>query len=80
MVVPPDINDLPQAELKQLLLKLQEENAELNRQNAELREEIARTQPAVSLAIGNLLDRLTAAQCANYFRNAGYASSQFGAA
>ncbi len=42
MVVPPDIDGLPPAELRQLLLKLLENNAELKRQNAELREEIAR--------------------------------------
>ena len=42
VVVPPDIDGLPPAELRQLLLKLLEENAELQRQNAELHEEIAR--------------------------------------
>jgi hypothetical protein len=42
VVVPPDIDGLPPAELKQLLLRLLEENAELRRQNAELHEEIAR--------------------------------------
>jgi hypothetical protein len=42
MVVPPDIDGLPPAELRQLLLKLREENAELKRRNAELSEEIAR--------------------------------------
>jgi hypothetical protein len=36
VVVPPDIDGLPPTELKQLLLKLLEENAELKRQNAEL--------------------------------------------
>lgn len=41
MVAPPDIDGLP-PELKQFLLKLLVENAELKRQNAELREEIAR--------------------------------------
>ena len=35
MVAPPDIDGLPPAELRQLLLKLLEENAELKRQNAE---------------------------------------------
>ncbi|HMD59768.1 MAG TPA: transposase, partial [Steroidobacteraceae bacterium] len=42
MVVPPDIDGLPSAELKQLVLKLLEENAEQTRVMAELREEIAR--------------------------------------
>ena len=42
VVVPPGIDGLPPAELRQLLLKLLEENAELKQQNAELREEIAR--------------------------------------
>ena len=42
MVVPPDIDGLPSAELKQLLLKQLEENAEQTRVIAELREEIAR--------------------------------------
>ena len=42
MVAPPDIDRLPPAELKQLLLKLLEENAEQKRAIAELREEIAR--------------------------------------
>ena len=46
MVVPPDIDGLPPAELRQLLLKLLAENAELKRQNAELREEIARLKGA----------------------------------
>jgi putative transposase len=39
-----------------------------------LRKPAARTQTAVSLAIGNLLHGFTAAECANYFRNSGYAS------
>jgi hypothetical protein len=34
-----------------------------------LRKAAARTQAAVSLAIGHLLDSFTAAECANYFRN-----------
>jgi putative transposase len=38
-----------------------------------LRKAAARTQAAVSLAIGRLLDSFTAAECANYFRNSGYA-------
>src|SRR5277367_4729227 len=42
VVVPPDIDGLPSAELKQLVLKLLEENAEQTRVMAELREEIAR--------------------------------------
>ena len=41
-----------------------------------LRKAAARTQAAVSRAIGHLLDSFTAAECANYFRNSGYASSQ----
>jgi len=41
VVAPPDIDGLP-PELKQFLLMLLAENAELKRQNAELREEIAR--------------------------------------
>jgi hypothetical protein len=40
-----------------------------------LRKAAARTQAAVSLAIGHLLDSFTAAECGNYFRNSGYASS-----
>ncbi len=42
MVVPPDIDGVPPAELKQLLLKLLQENAEQKRVITELREEIAR--------------------------------------
>jgi Transposase IS66 family len=42
VVVPPDIDGLPPAELKQLVLRLLEENAEQKRVIAELREEIAR--------------------------------------
>ena len=42
MVVPPDIDGLPPAELKQLVLKLLEENAELRRVITELRDEVAR--------------------------------------
>jgi Transposase IS66 family len=42
VVAPPDIDGLPPAELRQLLVKLLAENAELTRQNVELREEIAR--------------------------------------
>ena len=42
VVAPPDIDGLPSAELKQLVLKLLEENAEQTRVIAELREEVAR--------------------------------------
>lgn len=42
MVVPPDIDGLPPAELKQLVVKLLEENAEQRRVIAELRDEVAR--------------------------------------
>jgi Transposase IS66 family len=42
VVVPPAIDGLPPAELKQLVLRLLEENAEQKRVIAELREEIAR--------------------------------------
>jgi Transposase IS66 family len=42
VVVAPAIDGLTPVELKRLLLKLLEENAELQRQNVELREEIAR--------------------------------------
>ena len=42
VVAPPDIDGLPPAELKQLMLKLLEENAEQTRVIAELREEVAR--------------------------------------
>jgi len=42
VVAPSNIDGLSPAELRQLLLKLLEENAELKRQNAGLREEIAR--------------------------------------
>jgi hypothetical protein len=42
MVVPPDIDGLPPAELKQVLVKLLEENAEQKRVIAELRDEVAR--------------------------------------
>ena len=42
VVAPPDIDGLPPAELKLLLLKLLEKNAEQARVIAELREEIAR--------------------------------------
>ena len=42
VVVPPDIDGLPSTELKRLVLKLLEENAEQTRVIAELREEVAR--------------------------------------
>ncbi len=42
MVFAPDLDGLQPAELKQLLLKLLEQNAEQQRLIAELREEIAR--------------------------------------
>ena len=42
VVAPPDIDGLPPPELKQLLLRLLEKNTQLERENAELREEIAR--------------------------------------
>ena len=42
VVAPPDIEGLPPAELKQLLLKLLEKNTQLEGENAALREEIAR--------------------------------------
>ena len=35
----------------------------------------ARTQEAVCEAIGALLDRFTAEECANYFKNSGYGST-----
>ena len=41
VAAPPDLDGLP-PELKQFLLKLLAENAELKRQNVELRDEIAR--------------------------------------
>jgi transposase len=40
-----------------------------------LRKAAARTVDAVSAAIGQLLDRFTQQECANYFKNAGYAST-----
>ena len=40
-----------------------------------LRKAAARTQDAVCEAIGALLDRFTAEECANYFRNSGYGST-----
>ena len=42
VVAPPEIDGLPPPELKQLLLRLLEKNTQLERENAELREEIAR--------------------------------------
>ena len=39
-----------------------------------LRKENARTLEQTSECIGKLLDRITAKQCANYFRNAGYST------
>jgi transposase len=40
-----------------------------------LRKATARTVDAVTDAIGQLLDEFTPQECANYFRNAGYAST-----
>jgi transposase len=40
-----------------------------------LRKAAARTVDAVSAAIGQLLDNFTPQECANYLRNAGYAST-----
>lgn len=40
-----------------------------------LRKAAARTVDAVSAAIGQLLDSFTSQECANYLRNAGYAST-----
>ena len=37
-----------------------------------LRQAAGRTTDAIYLAIGELLDRFTAQECANYFKNAGY--------
>lgn len=42
MVTPPAIDGLSSSELKQLLLRMLEQNAALQRANAELRDEIAR--------------------------------------
>jgi hypothetical protein len=42
VVASPDIDGLSPAELRQLLVKLLEEHAQLKQQNAELSEEIAR--------------------------------------
>jgi hypothetical protein len=38
-----------------------------------LRKAAARTKTAVTQAIGQLLNTYTAEECANYFRNSGYA-------
>jgi hypothetical protein len=51
VAVPPDIDSLPPAELKQLLLKLPEENAEQKRVIAELRDEIARLKGRSSMPL-----------------------------
>ena len=40
-----------------------------------LRKDAARTQTAVMRTIGQLLDTYSAEECANYFKNAGYAST-----
>ena len=40
-----------------------------------LRKAVARTIDAVTAAIGQLLDLFTPEECANYFTNAGYAST-----
>jgi transposase len=40
-----------------------------------LRKAAARTLEAVTAAIGQLLELYTPQECANYFRNAGYAST-----
>jgi transposase len=40
-----------------------------------LREAQARTRESVSATIGAILDTYTAQECANYFRNSGYAQS-----
>ena len=40
-----------------------------------LRKAAARTVDAISAAIGQLLRRFTPQECANYFKNAGYAST-----
>jgi transposase len=40
-----------------------------------LRKQCARTADAISTAIGRILDSCTSTECANYFRNAGYAQS-----
>ena len=40
-----------------------------------LRKAAARTIEAVTAAIGQILDLYTPEECANYFRNAGYAST-----
>lgn len=40
-----------------------------------LRKAAARSREAVSEAIGSLLDRYTAEECANYFRNSGYGAT-----
>jgi Transposase IS66 family len=57
MVIPPEIDGLPSAELKQLVVKLLEQNAEQKRVIAELREEIARLKglkgrPSIKSASG----------------------------
>jgi hypothetical protein len=40
-----------------------------------LRKAAARTIEAITAAIGQLLDRFTQHECANYLRDAGYASN-----
>jgi hypothetical protein len=39
-----------------------------------LRKENARTKEQPEKCIGELLDRITAAECASYFREAGYST------
>ena len=39
-----------------------------------LRKENARTREQTEQCIGTLLDRITAQECANYFRDAGYST------
>ena len=40
-----------------------------------LRKAAARTIENIGIAIGELLDSFTPAECANYFKNSGYAST-----